>query len=193
MVTEERIFPELETERLRLRQFRLDEADQLGLFQLFSDDRVTRYYNINSFTEIAQAQSMLRRRYDKFWHGKGIRWAITLKEDDALIGSCGFNSLSRKKKEGELGYELARPFWNQGIMTEAIRAATDYGFTQQALSRIEAWIIPENRASANLLIKLGFQSEGVLERKGYWDGRFHDLELFSMLAEQWEMQKETGG
>lgn len=179
-------FPQLETERLILREFRLDEADETALFHLFSDSRITRFYNVNTFTKPEQAGIMLRRRHSRFWQGRGIRWAITLKGKDELIGSCGFNSLNHKKGEGELGYELARPFWNQGIMTEAVRAAVTYGFTKLALNQIEAWIVPENRASANLLIKVGFQSEGVQAGKGYWDGRSHDLELFSMLAEQWE-------
>ncbi len=180
-------FPELETKRLILRQFRLDDTDRQALFQLFSDQRVTRFYNVNTFTNLEQADVMLRRRHDRFWQKRGIRWAICLKGNDELIGSCGFNALNKRKQSGELGYELARPFWNQGIMTEAVEAATRFGFAKLALSRIEAWIVPENRASANLLIKIGFQSEGVLAEKGYWNGRFHDLELFSLLAEQWEI------
>ena len=180
-------FPQLETERLVLRELRLDEADQMALFRLFSDSRVTRFYNVSTFTKPEQAWVMLRRRHNRFWQGRGVRWAITLKGNDELIGSCGFNSWNKKKKVGELGYELARPFWSQGIMTEAVGAAVGYGFASLALNQIEAWIVPENRASANLLIKVGFQSEGVQAGKGYWDGRFHDLEQFTLLMEQWRI------
>ena len=169
-----------------MRQFCLDETDKMALFRLFSDSRVTRYYNITTFTEPEQAWRMLQRRYERFWQRRGIRWAVTLKGNRDLIGSCGFNSLNQKVSAGELGYELARPFWNQGIMTEAVIAAAGYGFSKMGLARMEAWIVPENRASANLLLKVGFQSEGVVEGKGYWNGRFHDLELFSLLAEQWQ-------
>lgn len=179
-------FPQLETERLILREFRLDEGDQMALYRIFSDSRVTRYYNLSTFTEPEEAWRLLQRRHNRFWQGRGIRWAITLKNNDEIIGSCGFNSLNKKKQMGELGYELARPFWQRGIMTEAVTMAVDYGLTELALSRIEAWIMPANRASANLLLKVGFQSEGVLEDKGYWNGHFHDLELFSLLAEQWQ-------
>ncbi len=178
-------FPQLETERLILRELRLNEADHAALFRIFSDKHVTRFYNANTFTRPEQAQAMLKRRHDKFWRGRGIRWAMTLKGKDELIGSCGFNTWNKKTKVGELGYELARPFWNQGLMTEAVEAMMAYGFTTLALYRIEAWIMPQNQASAHLLIKVGFQSEGLQEGKGYWNGRFHDLELFSLLAEQW--------
>ncbi len=184
-------FPQLETERLILREFRLDEADQMALFRIFSDSRVTRYYNLNTFTEPQEAWQLLRRRHGRFWQGRGIRWAITLKDNDEIIGGCGFNSLNKKKQMGELGYELARPFWQKGIMSEAVNAAVTYGFTELALCRIEAWVMPPNRASANLLLKVGFQSEGILEGKGYWDGHFHDLELFSLLEEQWQSNKQS--
>ena len=179
-------FPQLETERLILREFRLDETDKMALFRIFSDSRVTRYYNLETFTEPQEAWRLLRRRHGRFWQGRGLRWAITLKGNDEIIGSCGFNELNQKKHVGELGYELARPFWRKGIMTEAVTTALAYGFTELPLDRIEAWIMPENRASANLLLKVGFQSEGILERKGYWNGQFHDLELFSLMAEQWD-------
>ena len=178
-------FPQLETERLILREYQLDEADQMALFRIFSDSRVTRYYNLKTFTEPDEARRLLHKRYGRFWQGRGIRWAIVPKGHDALIGSCGFNALNYKTKVGELGYELARPYWQCGIMSEAVSAIVAYGFQHLPLNRIEAWVMPANRASVNLLLKLGFQSEGVLERKGYWDGRFHDLELFTLLAEQW--------
>jgi len=178
-------FPELETERLILREYRLDEADKMALYRIFSDSRVTRYYNLKTFTEPTEAWRLLQKRHDRFWQGRGVRWAIVPKGQEELIGSCGFNSLNYKTKVGEVGYELARPYWQRGIMTEAVSAAISYGLANLPLQRIEAWIMPENRASANLLLKLGFQSEGILENKGYWNGRFHDLELFSLLAEQW--------
>ncbi|WP_420644158.1 GNAT family N-acetyltransferase [Candidatus Leptofilum sp.] len=180
-------FPQLETERLVLREFRLDEADRAALFRIFSDGRVTRFYNLKTFTEPDEAQRLLTKRHDRFWQGRGVRWAIVPRGQDELIGSCGFNELNYKKKVGELGYELARPYWQRGIMTEAVSAIISYGLAHLPMERIEAWVMPQNRASANLLLKLGFQSEGVLERKGYWDGRFHDLELFSLLAEQWNL------
>ncbi|WP_420631251.1 GNAT family N-acetyltransferase [Candidatus Leptofilum sp.] len=181
------IFPKLETERLILREYRLDKADQAALFRIFSDGRVTRYYNHKTFTNPEEARRLLVKRYDRFWQGRGVRWAIVPKGQDELIGSCGFNELNHRTKVGELGYELARPYWQHGIMTEAISAIIAFGLENLSLERIEAWVMPQNRASANLLLKLGFQSEGILERKGYWNGRFHDLELFSLLAEQWNL------
>jgi len=179
----EEAFPHLETDRLILRELRLDAADKAAVFQIFSDAHVTRYDTVRTFTHLAQARVVLERRINRFWRGKGIRWGITLKGNDRLIGSCGFTWLRQRRGTGELGYELARSYWNRGIMTEALAAVITYGFSQRRLNNIEAWVVPGNKASARVLLKLGFQSEGVVPRKGYWNGRFHDLELFSLLQE----------
>jgi ribosomal-protein-alanine N-acetyltransferase len=185
-------FPQLETERLILREHRLDQADQLALFHIFSDEEVTRYYNVPTFRDVEEALPFLKRRINRFWTQKGIRWAITFKGDDTLIGSCGFNSWSRRNRVGELGYELARPYWNRGIMTEAVLAAVAYGFESMDLNRIEAWVIPGNVASARVLQKAGFHAEGIMRQKGYWGGQFHDLEMFSLLhSDQKRVHEKT--
>jgi ubiquinone/menaquinone biosynthesis C-methylase UbiE len=62
---------------------------------------------------------------------------------------------------GWFGYELARPYWRQGIMTEALTAITRVGFIDMGLNRIEAVIMPENHATIMLLEKLGFHIWGI--------------------------------
>jgi len=169
-------FPLLETERLVLREHRL--LDQEAVFSVFADEAVTRHYLVAPFTEMAQAQRVVQRRIDRFYAGKGIRWAITRRGEDVLLGSCGFSDWQRRQGTAELGYELARPYWNQGIMTEALQACLAYAFTVRGLLRIEAQILPENEASRRVLQKLEFQWAGLRERGGYLNGRYYDLELF---------------
>lgn len=173
-------FPQLETERLILRELRLADAD--ALFRIFSDETVTTFYNIKTFTSLDDSRELLERRISRFWTGRGLSWGITLRGDDELIGGCGFNIWLQKRTVGELGYELARPFWNRGIMTEALQAVVQFGFEELRLQRAQAWVIPENKASARVLLKLGFEDRGVRQNQGYWDGRFHDLALFVKLA-----------
>ena len=91
----------------------------------------------------------------------------------------GFNAWFEKKRVGDLGYELERPYWNQGIMTEALTPIVSYGFEQIGLVQQRAWVIPQNKASGKVLLKIGFESQGVQLARGYWDGTFHDLELFT--------------
>lgn len=170
-------FPDLHTSRLRLRE--LDDADVDAVFHIFKDPNVTQFYNIPTFARKSDARRLLQRRQDRFYEEKGICWGITLRDEDAIIGTCGFNAWHKRGKVGDLGYELARPFWNQGLMTEALTAVVAYGFERLAVAQQRAWVMPKNKASGRVLLKIGFQSEGIQLARGYWDSAFHDLELFT--------------
>ena len=174
-------FPRINTNRLCLRELEL--FDKEALFRIFSDPEVTRFYNVNAFHSIEDSLALIERRKNRFVKDRGIHWGITFREDEkTLIGCCGFNALNFLRCNGEIGYELERPFWNQGIMTEALQAVLSYGFDYKMLNSVEAWVMPGNHASARVLTKLGFETKGVQEGKGYWNGRFHDLEQFYLHA-----------
>lgn len=170
-------FPTIETDRLELRQ--LEDHDLDDLFNIFADPLVTQFYNIQTFSNLFEAKSLLDRRRDRFHNNRGICWGIVLKSTGKVIGTCGFNAWFEKRQVGDLGYELARPFWNQGIMTEALRPIVQYGFKTLNLVQQRAWVVPENEASSRVLEKIGFESQGIQLARGYWDGTFHDLELFT--------------
>jgi ribosomal-protein-alanine N-acetyltransferase len=67
-------FPILETERLILRQLRVEDA--FDLYQYFSKDEVTEFYDLDSFTEVKQAQDLIMNWQEKYNDKLGIRWGI---------------------------------------------------------------------------------------------------------------------
>ena len=170
-------FPDLETERLWLRQATQKDAE--AGFAVFSDPKVTQFHNLDTFTQIDEAIGVIERRKKGFESGRGIRWGIACKSDNYLISSCGF-TWDREVTAAEVGYELASQFWRQGIMSEALRAMLQYGFGSKGLEFVIAEIMLENVASRRLLEKLGFQSQGVLKNHGFWKGEHHDLEQFRL-------------
>ena len=177
-------FPILETKRLILRQ--LNAADAQEVFNVFSDSKVTEFYDLDTFTSLEQAEKLIERHYDRFANRSGLRWGIVRRENNSVIGTCGLN-LYRHSVSGEIGYELARQYWRRGIMTEALRSVINFGFERQGLNRIQALVITRNTASENLLLKLGFQEEGVLREYGFFKGEFHDLTCFSILRKDWHV------
>lgn len=176
-------FPILQTTRLILRQHRTSDAT--AVFQTFADEAVTEHYLVHPYTDLAQGEATVQKRIATFNNGHGIRWAITFKNDDELIGSCGFNQWHLPGQPYEIGYELRRPYWNLGIMTEAITACIEYGFTVRNMPAIEAWILPANIGSARVLQKVGFHSQGIKEAKGYFAGDFYDLEHYLLKKSNW--------
>ncbi|MDZ8110519.1 MAG: GNAT family protein [Nostoc sp. DedQUE12a] len=175
-------FPELTTENLILRETKL--ADVPAIFQIFADDEVTKYHNLETATNLEQVQFIIERRAERFRNQQGIRWGIAKKEDNVIIGSCGYSIKNRF--QAEIGYELARGYWRKGIMTEALRAIIHWGFHQLDLNRIEAFVMLENTGSIKLLGNLEFVEEGLLREYGFWKGQFHDLRIFSLLKRDYK-------
>ncbi len=73
-------FPELETERLILREF--TDEDSKNLFATYSREIVTRYYDLDEMKDIKEAVELLKDLKSRYYEKKGMRWAITLKENN---------------------------------------------------------------------------------------------------------------
>lgn len=78
------------------------------------------------------------------------------------------------RKSGEIGYFLGEPYWNKGIMTQAVGLIVAYGFKELGLSRIHTGIFEYNKASMRVLEKCGFELEGIFKKAVYKNGLFWD-------------------
>ncbi|AWB45594.1 GNAT family N-acetyltransferase [Paenibacillus sp. CAA11] len=175
------MFPVLETERLRLREVTLEDAD--GLFACFSNDQVTRYYGQEPLQHIEQAEKLVEHFANLYNDTRGIRWGIERKEIQGIIGTLGYHAWSPKHKRAEIGYEVHPSQWGQGFATEALSKALAYGFEVMELIRISAVVYTRNEASQQLLVKAGFQKEGLLRKYMFQNGAAHDTYIYSLLRE----------
>ena len=181
-------FPDLQTERLILNQ--LNEQDTSALFAIFSDKKVIQYYDIDAYQTESQAQQLIEFFNKRYLENLGIRWAIRLKENGQLIGTCGFNSLNEKMKHAGIGYELAANQWGYGYASEAISKIIELAFSRASpfceLYRIQGDTMIGNEASEAVLKKLGFKEEGVRRASGFWKGEFHDLKCFGLIKPEFK-------
>jgi ribosomal-protein-alanine N-acetyltransferase len=177
-------FPRLQTERLVLRQIVQSDADDL--FRIFSDAEIMQYWSCRPYTSAEQAHKLIESMALAIDNGIGVHWAVTLAGDDRLIGKCGYNEWHKVHRRGDISYMLARDFWGQGVVSEALRAMLDYGFGPMNLHSVEAGVTPGNDASTRMLEKLGFRLEGHL-RESFWaEDRFVDSLIYSLLRQEWE-------
>jgi len=116
-----------------------------------------------------------------FVEGKSIRWAIELKKDNKLIGTCGFHNWNKRHLRAEIGYELNDNYWKIGYVFEAISEIISFGFSKLELNRIEALVYPENINSHSSLAKLGFSREGLLKEYCIFRDKKQDLIMYSMI------------
>ncbi|HRH79856.1 MAG TPA: GNAT family protein [Thiobacillaceae bacterium] len=173
-------FPVLSTDRLVLRQLTPEDRD--AMFAIFSDREVTAdYFDLPTLTDAGQAARLIGRLREGFAKKQSLRWGITLKPENRVVGTVGFNYVMPPTLRGGVGFDLAHAYWGRGLMREALPAVIEYGFRTMGLNRIEALVVPANAASAGLLRRLGFRDEGTLRDYGFWKDRFWDLTCFSLL------------
>lgn len=178
-------FPQLETKRLVLRELRPDDME--SLFAVLGDEEVTQFYDDEVFRDVSQASEQIEAWAAGFSARQCVRWGIVRRENDEIIGTCGYYGFHNWHERAGIGYELARSFWRRGIMTEAIGAIIGFGFEGIGLNRIEAVVMPGNEGSVKLLEGLGFHQEGVLREYENWgDKGYVDLMMFSLLRREYE-------
>ena len=168
------VFPRIETGRLLLREITQDDA--MGIFKNFSDPEVAKWFFEQPFTEMKQVTQIIAEFKRDFTGGKGLTWAIILKENEACIGTCGYGDLAFGER-GEIGFDLAKEQWGKGLMAEALKAIIDYGYETLHLLKVEAHSYSNNMRAIRLLEKLGFQLDKVSE----------DSHYYSMSKESWDI------
>lgn len=147
----------LEARRLRLRPYRV--ADARRVQQLAGDRRVSQMtVNIPHFYEPGMAEDWIRSLAPAFAQGEKVVYAIVRLDTDELVGTVSLEDFSGEA--GALGFWIGAPYWGRGYCTEAAQALVEYGFRTLGLSVIYARHLRNNRASARVLAKIGFEPTG---------------------------------
>jgi RimJ/RimL family protein N-acetyltransferase len=170
----------LQTTRLILRPFRLDDAEtveRLAGAREIADTTLT----IPHPYPPGAASAWIEQHEAMWTAGTDLIYAITQRDTAALIGAIGL-TIAAPHAKAEIGYWLGMADWNHGYCTEAARALVRHGFESLGLHRIEGRHLVRNAASGRVLVKLGMKREGTHRdaiRK--WD-RFEDVAHYAMLA-----------
>ena len=172
-------FHNLETERLILR--RVNSNDIKEVLALRSNAETMKYIPRPLLKNDEDALAHIAMIDEKIESNEGINWAITIKGDPRLIGVIGHYRIQNEHYRAEIGYMILPKYNGRGIVTEAVREAVKYGFEVMKLHSIEAVIEPDNLASAKVLEKNGFIKEAHLKENEFYDGRFIDSVIYSIL------------
>jgi [ribosomal protein S5]-alanine N-acetyltransferase len=106
--------------------------------------------------------------------------------DNKIIGVANLSQIFyRTFQNAYLSYYVDVDFAQQGLMSEGVRLAIDHAFSTLGLHRVEANIQPENRASINLVDRLGLTKEGFSRKYPKINGEWRDHERWALTAEDW--------
>ncbi|MHA6250500.1 GNAT family N-acetyltransferase [Oceanobacillus sp. CAU 1775] len=167
----------LETERLTLRQFTMDDA--IRVQELADDKEVAKTtLNIPSPYSIEAAKDWIKNHPQMIQNGI-FPFAIIIKSDDILIGTMTIR-VNDTHKKGELAYWVGKEYWRNGYATEAAKEVVRYGFNQLKLNRIWAKAMTKNPASTKVMLNIGMKKEGVLKQDIIKSGVFEDSEIYGL-------------
>jgi ribosomal-protein-alanine N-acetyltransferase len=161
---------------------RLDDANEL--FTLRSDPEVMRYVARPLTLSVAEAEAWIQNVITAYQNGEGITWSITVKPSDELAGTIGLWRFDKEHYRAEVGYMLHPKYQRKGLTTEALHAITRFAFENTELHSLEAHLSPENEASKMALQNCGFVQEAHFRENFFWNGRFEDTLVYSLLKHQ---------
>lgn len=161
----------LETERLRLDDWRRDDAEPLAAMNADAD--VMRYIGSGA-RSLEQAEAEAAEFLGQPQPEPLGLWAIRDKAGRGFLGWVGLLPLEGGE-EIELGYRLPRHAWGRGIASEAAARLLQHGFEDIRLDRIVAVTARENTGSQRVLTKLGFRYRGLCRVYGIDDVWYYDL------------------
>lgn len=171
--------PMFETERLVLRRFELDEAEDIRY--LLDDPQVagTGAGVPLPFT-LEDARKMIMHSHEAVLTGEAYHFAIENKYDDMLIGCINIEVTSAHNR-GELAYWVGHYFWRHGYATEAAKRIVEFAFDDLKLNRVYGYCLARNVASARVLMKAGLEYEGTLRQDALKNGVFEDVEFYGLV------------
>jgi ribosomal-protein-alanine N-acetyltransferase len=184
--------PTIQLTGIRLRPLRVEDA--VAWHSYLNDPAVIEWtsYPIMSRAEVG---SMIERCRAGYATGTSCTWALTA-ADDRLRGTCGFCRLSRAAGVAELAYDLARPWWGRGYMSQAVGACVNWVFGWPEFDRVEAHVMVGNRRSKRVLERARFRRKALLKAYRTCRGQPRDYHLFTLSRAEWEAGRRgrpTGG
>ncbi len=173
-------FPVFLTDRLYLR--RIGSGDEESLFILRSNKQVMQYLDRPMAETINDARELIKKIDGGIVENNAVTWAVTLKERKELIGTIGFWRIIKEHFRAEVGFLLHPDYQGAGIMNEALGRVLEYGFDTLGLHSVEADVNPRNSSSIKLLERNGFVKEAYFRENFFFDGRFLDSAVYSLLS-----------
>lgn len=150
----------IETLRLRFRLW--NDADAEDLFKYASDPDVGPRAGWPPHKSIEESLEVIRSFF-----ANDHTWALELKENGEIVGCMGYylygeSNIEIGENDAELGYWIAKPYWNNGLCSEALEAMIDFCFNIKGFTTLWSDFFTNNPASGRVMEKCGFQDTGEI-------------------------------
>lgn len=182
-------FPILESKRLTYRQVTRDDAAEI--LSLRGDEVLMKYIPRPLAKNMDDAISHIDDLRESFEKGQHINWAVTYKGQNKIIGTAGLFRFQPENLRAEIGYMFLAEHHGKGLASEAVHTILSYAFNVLRLHSVEAVIDPANLPSEKVLVANGFSKEGHFRENCYWEGRYLDSVIYSILDREYNSRSQT--
>jgi len=179
-----RKLPILETERIILRNIHLN--DYSDIFEYASIEETSKYTTWYPHKSPSDSREFIKSQIFSQSLNKPVNWAMELKKNAKMIGTCGFMSFNDNSSSVEIGYVLSPFHQGKGYMTEAMKRIFEYTFIDLDINEIIAHCFVENHKSENVMVRLGMKSQGVKYKFRNIKGKLMDLKAYSLQKNEWK-------
>ena len=175
----------LETERLVIRRV---YSTDITLFEATSDPEVTKYEPWQPHENVTQLMEYINQVFDRYEEGHITEWTIEDAESGEPMGMINIHNVNPVHKHGELGFWLAKKYWNKGYATEACKAVLYYAFSELSFQRIHSITAANNSSCIRVLDKIGMTYEGTFRNYMYLNCTdrkiLSDVKIYSVLKDE---------
>ena len=176
----------IETKRLILRKFTIDDAENMYK-NWASDDEVTKFLTWPTHKSVEVSKSIIKLWIKEAESEKSYQWCIELKDTKEAIGSIGVVNIFEDVEVVEIGYCIGKSYWKQGIVCEAFKALIDFFFQEVQVNRIEAKHDTNNPGSGKVMSKCGLKFEGIKRSGGINNTGICDIAFYGALKGDWNL------
>ncbi len=178
-------FTSIETERLRLRPMRLEDAEAVHAYQGREDVCEYLMYTPRTLEQVREKMAERAAHRDLVTDGDCLQPAVEHRQSGRLLGEMYFELRSTELRTGEIGWVLHPDEHGHGYATEAARAMLALAFEQMRLHRVVARLAPQNTASVALCARLGMRAEAHFVQDIWVKGGWEDTCVHAILSEEW--------
>lgn len=173
----------LETERLILRRFEMEDA-RMMFDNWASDEEVTAYLIWPAHKDVEVTREVLEEWTGMYEKEDFYQWAIVPKETMEPIGSISVVRQNEKAELAHVGYCISRSWWRRGITSEALKAVIDFLFDEVGYTCIQSRHDPQNPNSGKVMQKCKMKYDGTLRHCDWNNTGICDASYYSILSDE---------
>ena len=173
----------IETDRLILRRFRMEDAESMYK-NWASDPEVTKFLTWPTHSDVNVTKSLLEGWIAGYEDTSTYNWVMELKDTHEVIGNISVVRLREDIAAADMGYCMGKAWWGKGLMPEALHAVIAFLFEEVGLNRIAACHDVNNPKSGRVMEKAGMKLEGIWRAAGKNNVGICDEVWHSILREE---------